>query len=400
MTTPSFPDAVRRLARQLTGQVPRLALALATRIRAEVPAYQDDRLVSFADLVAECEANLVQGLRDVDSPSWNGTDAARVLGRRRAEQGFPVEATLRSYRIGGQFMWETFVSAAGPDLGDQRAVLAAATTLWTFIDTYSAALAEGHRLASEDRARTDTEVRSALLEALFTGKSAAGRSLLDCAADLRLPAGGRFLVVVADTHALPRIEERLRLRGTISVWRQEIDAQAGIVLLSPSGSPEQLCLQLAGHTRARVGVSAEYHQIEATPAARHAAGLARAAVGPHGPGVLRHDRAPVPILLASAPEAARAVAQAALGPVLELPARDRELLLSTLRVWLGHDGATSAAAAELHCHRNTVRYRLRRLEDLTGLSLTSPKALSELHLALEALRLLPQHDTPAERVGS
>ncbi|MGW0521562.1 PucR family transcriptional regulator [Crossiella sp. NPDC003009] len=398
--TPTFPAAVRRLARELSGRVPELAFALATRVRAEVPAYQDERLVSFADLVAECQANLVQGLRDVDSPSWDGTDAARRLGRRRAEQGFPVEATLRSYRIGGQFMWETFVSAAGADLGDQRAVLAAATTLWTFIDTYSAALAEGHRQASEDRARTDTEVRSALLEALFAGNSAAGRSLLDCAADLRLPAAGRFLVVVADTLALPRIEERLRLRGTVSVWRQEIDAQAGIVLLPPSGSPEQLCAHLAGHTRARVGVSAEYHQIEATPGARHAAGLARAAVGTRGPGVLRHDQAPVPILLASAPEAARAVAQAALGPVLDLPARDRELVLETLRVWLAHDGATSAAAAELHCHRNTVRYRLRRLEELTGLALTSPKALSQLHLALEALRLSPPADFTAERVGS
>lgn len=399
MTTPRFPEAVRRLARQVAGRLPELALALARRIHAEVPAYRDERLISFTELVAECQESLTQGLLDVDERG-HGVEAARRLGHRRAEQGFPVEAVLHTYRIGGQFIWETFVRAAGPDLGDQQAVLAAATTLWSFIDTYSAALAEGHRQASEDRARTDTEVRSALLEALFTGKAAAGRGLLDCAADLRLPATGRFLVVVADTHALPRIEDRLRLRGTVSVWRQEIDAQAGIVLLPPNGCPEALCAHLAAHTRARAGVSAEYHRIEDTPAARHAAGLARAAVGAHGPGVLRHDQAPVPILLASAPEAAKAVARAALGPVLARPARERGLLLETLRTWLACDGATSAAAAELHCHRNTVRYRLRRLEELTGLLLSSPKALGQLHLALEALRLSPQHEPSRERVGS
>jgi DNA-binding PucR family transcriptional regulator len=52
------------------------------------------------------------------------------------------------------------------------------------------------------------------------------------------------------------------------------------------------------------------------------------------------------------------------------------------------DAAHSAAAAQLHMHRNTIRNRLRRLEDLTGRSLANPLDLAELHIALECARTL------------
>jgi DNA-binding PucR family transcriptional regulator len=97
---------------------------------------------------------------------------------------------------------------------------------------------------------------------------------------------------------------------------------------------------------------------------------------------------PIGVLLASAPDAAAGVAQAILGPVLALPAPECQVLLATLRAWFAEDGATSAAAAKLHRHRNSVRYRLRRIEELTGRSLVRPTGLVELHLALEAARIL------------
>ena len=59
-----------------------------------------------------------------------------------------------------------------------------------------------------------------------------------------------------------------------------------------------------------------------------------------------------------------------------------------MRIWLAEAGSTSAAASRLHVHRNTVRYRLRRLEELTGRRLTDPLDVSELHVALECARML------------
>jgi carbohydrate diacid regulator len=52
-------------------------------------------------------------------------------------------------------------------------------------------------------------------------------------------------------------------------------------------------------------------------------------------------------------------------------ARDRNgaVLLRTLDAWFAHDTGSNATAAALHIHRNTLDYRLRRIEELTGLAL-------------------------------
>ena len=69
-------------------------------------------------------------------------------------------------------------------------------------------------------------------------------------------------------------------------------------------------------------------------------------------------------------------------------ADDRAITIDTARVWIASAGSTSTAATRLHLHRNTVRYRLRRLEELTDRSLANPLDLAELHVALECARML------------
>ena len=103
---------------------------------------------------------------------------------------------------------------------------------------------------------------------------------------------------------------------------------------------------------------------------------------------LRFDDEPIAVLLVSAPDASLSVARRILGRVLDLPDGDRILLIDTMRIWLAEAGSTSTAASRLHVHRNTVRYRLRRIEELTGRSLTKPRDLADLHVALECARML------------
>jgi PucR family transcriptional regulator, purine catabolism regulatory protein len=59
-------------------------------------------------------------------------------------------------------------------------------------------------------------------------------------------------------------------------------------------------------------------------------------------------------------------------------------LLTTIRTWLEHDRQTDKAAASLHIHPNTLLYRVRRFEQITGRSLGSTEALAETWLALRA----------------
>ena len=67
------------------------------------------------------------------------------------------------------------------------------------------------------------------------------------------------------------------------------------------------------------------------------------------------------------------------------PARSQaDTLLDTLRALLRHDGSPTHAAEELYCHRNTVIYRMKQIEQLTGRHLTDPRDKMLLWLAVTA----------------
>jgi hypothetical protein len=57
-------------------------------------------------------------------------------------------------------------------------------------------------------------------------------------------------------------------------------------------------------------------------------------------------------------------------------------------LWVENDGSTRTVGELLFCHPNTVRSRLHRIERCSGRSLSKPKNLAELRLALEVHRRL------------
>jgi len=67
-----------------------------------------------------------------------------------------------------------------------------------------------------------------------------------------------------------------------------------------------------------------------------------------------------------------------------LLAKDRGgVLLQTLGAYLATNGSPTDAAERLHLHRNTVLYRLGRIEDLLGVDLRDAEVRLGLHLALK-----------------
>lgn len=88
------------------------------------------------------------------------------------------------------------------------------------------------------------------------------------------------------------------------------------------------------------------------------------------------------LLTHGAPESLRSFADQVLGELLDPTDTARELL-RTLRVWLDCGGSGSEAAADLHLHPNTVKYRLKNIEGYLGKNLKDPVALTEVRLALD-----------------
>ncbi|MCH7231965.1 PucR family transcriptional regulator ligand-binding domain-containing protein [Glycomyces sp. L485] len=116
--------------------------------------------------------------------------------------------------------------------------------------------------------------------------------------------------------------------------------------------------------------------------ARHTAALAQPRPG--GIDVAEPDHlVSHRMLLAAVPaDVSRAFRTRVLDPLIEYDARHRSDLLPTLRRFLECDGSWRQCATTLHLHVNTVRYRMRRVEQLTGRDLRNPLDRMDLALAV------------------
>jgi PucR family transcriptional regulator, purine catabolism regulatory protein len=85
----------------------------------------------------------------------------------------------------------------------------------------------------------------------------------------------------------------------------------------------------------------------------------------------------------------RALASQVLGAVLAYDAEHSGDLVPSVRVWLEHDRQTDRAARALHIHPNTLLYRIRRFEQISGRSLASTEALAEVWLAMRTTAAVP-----------
>src|SRR5437868_87464 len=75
----------------------------------------------------------------------------------------------------------------------------------------------------------------------------------------------------------------------------------------------------------------------------------------------------------SAPEVLTKLVAPTLDSFAELGEDERQVLFETFRVWVDNGGSLRATGELLFCHTNTVRYRMRRIEERTGRSLSQPR---------------------------
>jgi sugar diacid utilization regulator/GAF domain-containing protein len=81
-------------------------------------------------------------------------------------------------------------------------------------------------------------------------------------------------------------------------------------------------------------------------------------------------------------------AEKVLGPVLDYDRTHHGDLLRTLEVYLSRDCNLQRAGEQLHVHPKTIRYRLARIEGLTGIDFTSQQDRFNAQLAITILRAL------------
>jgi hypothetical protein len=255
------------------------------------------------------------------------------------------------------------------------------------------ALVAGYRDEQKRQLLAEESQRLSLVDALFEGRAFDDWSLRDLAGYLRLPINGPFVVIAAHIPSagdepLPEIESKLRSLDIFSAWRRLPDLQVGIVHVASDQKLDRVVALMARMTTARVGVSAAFGDLRDAPRALHVARVMLRGPTDSTSSVAVFDGSVLATAAVSASEAMIKTVGAALDGFGDLPDEERVLLFETFRVWQDNDALVSAAAAQLFCHPNTVRHRLRRIEKHTGRSLSRPKDVAELCLAFEVHRRL------------
>lgn len=390
MAEPDVAPELRELSRRLLPKSDELGDRMAERICAEIPYYAEGSVVTVQDLAASSSANIrwilgrLSGAADELRGAW-------VTGTARAEQGVPYPAVLGAYRVGSRFLWEQMVERADP--GTRDTLLLAAADIWTISDEMAAVVTEAYRSALTAKARRDEQLRSVVVSALLDGEVGGPDELWRSVDALDIDPVGRFVVVAAENFAgapvaLGDIERQLRGRNVVSAWRLDQDHHEGLVVLRTGFTTGDLVEQLSAVAEGRVGLSAQFTRLDDAPLARVQARLAVRSGTPGQVHIRRFDDDPLAVLLASAPDRGRDLVRTLLGPVLDLPGDDRLAILATVRAWFDSGGSPSLTAERLFLHRNTVRYRLNRFQDLTGRDVTDPVAATHVYVALECARLL------------
>ncbi|MER6375307.1 MULTISPECIES: PucR family transcriptional regulator [Streptomyces] len=182
---------------------------------------------------------------------------------------------------------------------------------------------------------------------------------------LVVPDGERLVVLAVDGGAAV---------AACGEYAAALDAARIATREQPVGEEDELVVGLSAPA-GPIAAAAAYKQAE------QALSVARR----RGRSLVEHEElAAGSVLPLLADDAVRAFADGLLRPLNEHDATGRGDLVASLRAWLSRHGQWDAAAADLGVHRHTLRYRMRRVEEILGRSLDDPDVRMELWLALKA----------------
>jgi hypothetical protein len=396
---PSVGDQARRLmevADDLFERTDELVGVLVEAVGREADDSENGVSESHAVSAEVCAANVRSILSALTDERAVDLDSATETGIDRARMRSPLASVIDSDRIKFRRLWEVIVAEGRLTADRDRSTLTSLTArLHAAEDLYINAMVAGYRSEQNRQLAGEATRRGVLIDSLLQGPLDNRWVLWTLAHQLRLPVNGPFVVIAVELPAggaagLPEMESKLRSLDVYSAWHTLPDLQVGIVHVMSSRHLERtlaLVERLATH-RVRVGVSAQFDDLRDSAHALHFANVTLRSRTEGSASIGLFDGTLLATAAVSSPELMIKPAQAVLSCFEGLFDDERATLFETFRVWQDTEASARETAKLLGCHPNTVRYRLHRIESCTGRSLSRPRDIAELCLALEVHRRL------------
>jgi hypothetical protein len=355
------------LERDRAGLVERIVAEVHT----EVPAYRALHGSQLAEvraitgwLVARSLDLWVRGDRRLPPED---VERLRGIGRARAADGRSIGAVVRAHRVGSAAAARLLRDQAGDRL--DAADVFALSELWlASLDQISESLETGHAEAAERLDADRERARRALLDDLLIGRQASRGAIRDRARTLGIAPPDPAVLVVAEPVRAEDVTVAVGMELVAEASQAGADplvtTRSGrvVVLAAPEDAERITRTVLARGWR---GCALDPRGLADLSAAYRLADGAVETAPPHAFGshdLLRDSDACVLSLLNGGGVAPSTVRHVVLGPLLT---HDHRHLLDTLHAYF-RAGAATTAAESLHVHAQTLRYRLRRVRELTG----------------------------------
>lgn len=374
-----------RLAGLMRPELPSLAEEIVTEIRRAIPEYARPLDGPYGHVLRlSVEHNLAAFVDRIAAPHGAPADddsaaTARMLGQYEAHEGRDLDSLQAAYRIGGQVAWRRVMRVA-PRHDISAAVMSRlADALFVYLDELAELSLDGYRQARARPIPALDERRRRLLRLLLDGPEA---DVAESAEAAGWPVPDEVTLVAVEPDA------RCAWAALDEDVLADLECAAPHLLLPGPFTPERrrmLDEALPGRLIA-VGVTMPTRQAaDSLRWARRALGLALGGVldGP----VVRCEEHLVTLWLLSDPALVDELARRRLGVLDGMTPGQRDRLTETLRTWLVTRGTAAEMAAILHIHPQTVRYRMRKIEQTFGAELADPEARFGIEAVLRAAHL-------------
>lgn len=401
---------VPALGRRLEQDRAAVEQELAATILGQIPAFTESR---NPDILPELAAHSARHVEEIARLLADGTpgpfDFVAENARRRADQRFPLEATLHAYRCGLRAMssWMRAHAVAARGIDEREIADAAADFAIEYTDLISNLLTAEYVDQARRLAEAEGDRRTELLRILLEGydesdgrvarilrragyleqrqsycialaqsadpkemeNAARARRMADAVADALSRLGGRQLVGVRDNLVVAIVSDTRRLSGWTAPQTRLADRVfPELMKLGPS---------------AVIGMSSDVPSTAHVPKAYGEAQVALdfAHVGNR---VVRYTSIPVrQMILRHARSNVQSALPAWIDALLAADAKAGGVLIATLRAYAAADMNVLRAAKSLRVHANTVYARLTKVTEITGLDARGYTALTELLLAAD-----------------
>lgn len=396
-------EDVQRVARAMLKEFDALMSSIVDHVWQTVPPYSTLLLerADLADRIRENVHNVIVCLLEDRSPTAEELARCARNGERRALQGVSHAAVIQSFRIAERTLGDEFTSWCARMQVKPANARAGRITMIGLLDLLERSMLDAYMAMQHQISASNLLTEPTLFSRLAIGSPIDAAEVEELARVLGLEDTDqtRFLAVAAtlagtaDASAIERVRHHLVFRLTSATGATtlsgtvQVDGGGAIALLAlawPTGSDDIVPVvehaiaesALREPVRAAVG-EPRLGLAQLNVSCRQAMQTLEITRDAPPRRALRYVDSLLEVLGEREPNLLRELRARYLAPL----APDLE---ETLRVYVGERLSLASTAASLHVHKNTIMYRLRRIEETTGLDLHDPRDVARVVLALDA----------------